>query len=98
VQGDHLVTIFEGKVRLPEGYFAEVPTLPLSYGVGHPVDRHPVSDVIDPSDPTKSRKKINCLTCHQPHASAKPNLLVKDQENNMAFCSSCHNPDVSTKK
>jgi predicted CXXCH cytochrome family protein len=33
---------------------------------------------------------VNCGTCHQPHASAQPNLLVKDQSNNMAFCASCH--------
>ena len=34
--------------------------------------------------------QINCLTCHQPHSSAQPDLLVKDQANNMAFCSTCH--------
>ena len=33
---------------------------------------------------------MSCLSCHQPHASAKPGLLVKDQENNMAFCDTCH--------
>jgi predicted CXXCH cytochrome family protein len=91
LESEHLVTIFGGKVRLPENYFAGVATLPLKYGLGHPVDRHPVSDSRDPQDPNKPMK-INCLTCHQPHASAKPDLLVKDQENNMAFCNSCHAP------
>jgi predicted CXXCH cytochrome family protein len=51
---------------------------------------HPVSDVMDPTDITKVRAEINCLTCHQPHSSAQPSLLVKDQVNNMAFCASCH--------
>ncbi len=58
--------------------------------MGHPVSGHPVSDVTDPTDITKVQAKINCLTCHQPHASAQPDLLVKDQANNMAFCSTCH--------
>ncbi|HVO60293.1 MAG TPA: cytochrome c3 family protein [Terriglobales bacterium] len=88
----HLITLFNGKVRLPEDYFAKTkaPVLPLRFGVGHPIDGHPVSDVRDPSDITKVRAKIECLTCHQPHASAQPDLLAKDQANNMAFCSSCH--------
>jgi predicted CXXCH cytochrome family protein len=30
------------------------------------------------------------LSCHQPHASANAGLLIKDQQNNMAFCDNCH--------
>ena len=45
---------------------------------------------MDPKDVTKVKMQLNCLTCHQPHASAKADLLVKDQENNMAFCDTCH--------
>jgi len=84
----NLIAIFDGKVRLPENYFRIVPVLPLKYGTGHPVAGHPVSDTIN----TKTKKPVamNCLTCHQPHASAKPGLLVKDQEANMAFCKTCH--------
>jgi predicted CXXCH cytochrome family protein len=78
----HLVTVFGGKVRLPETYFRKVVRLPLKYGLGHPVARHPVTDF--------GEKHINCLTCHQPHSSAQPNLLVKDQSNNSLFCASCH--------
>ena len=87
-----LVTIFNGKVRLTEDYFKKnkVVVLPLKYGRGHPVAGHPVSDVVDPVDVTKIRQKMGGLTCHQAHSSANPNLLVKDQENNLAFCSSCH--------
>ena len=88
LEAQHLVAVFEGKVRLPEDYFKKVPVLPLRYGRGHPTERHPISTTIN----TKTQKSVamNCLTCHQPHASAKPGLLAKDQENNMAFCKSCH--------
>ena len=90
LEAQHVVTIFDGKVVLPENYFAKVPILPLEYGLGHPVERHPVSDLVDPNDRTKVVMAMNCLTCHQPHASAQPDLLVKDQTNNMEFCHSCH--------
>lgn len=87
---EHLVTIFDGRVKLPEDYFARVPVLPIKYGLGHPVERHPVVDQVDPKNPDKVRVTINCSTCHQPHSSAQPNLLVKDQAANTAFCDSCH--------
>jgi predicted CXXCH cytochrome family protein len=92
LEAEHMMTIFNGSVKLPEDYFAKnkVVVLPLKYGRGHPVDGHPVSDVVDPTNITRTRVQINCLTCHQPHASAQPDLLAKDQVNNMAFCASCH--------
>ena len=97
-QAEHLVTIFNGTVKLPESYFNSTPVLALEYGAGHPVDRHPISDVMDPKDPSKVLTAMNCLTCHQPHSSAQPGLLVKDQVNNQAFCNTCHkgmmNPKV----
>jgi predicted CXXCH cytochrome family protein len=90
VEGQHLVSIFGGKVKLPEHYFGKVPLLPIKYGLGHPVARHPVVDQMDPANPDKVLVTLNCATCHQPHASSKPNLLVKDQDANTAFCASCH--------
>jgi predicted CXXCH cytochrome family protein len=90
LESEHMVAIFDGKVELPENYFAKVPVLPLKYNLGHPVDRHPVSDVMEATDITKVKVKINCLTCHQPHASAQPGLLVNDQANNSQFCATCH--------
>ena len=90
LESEHMVAIFDGKVELPENYFAKVPVLPLKYNLGHPVDRHPVSDVVEATDITKVKVKINCLTCHQPHASAQPGLLVNDQANNSQFCATCH--------
>ncbi len=89
LEKEHLVAIFDGKVKLPENYFGKVSTLPLKYGLGHPTSHHPVQDVVDPAT-SKVVAAINCATCHQPHASAKAGLLVKDQANNMDFCKTCH--------
>ena len=88
----HLFKIFNGTVSLPDDYYKKnkVPILPLKYGKGHPIAGHPVSDVVDPTNVTKVYAKLSCLTCHQPHASAHANLLVNDQENNTAFCATCH--------
>jgi len=92
LEAEHLLTIFDGKVKLPEDYYQKnkVPILPLKYGLGHPVQYHPVSDVMDPTNISKVKTPMSCLSCHQPHSSTKPGLLVKDQENNMAFCDTCH--------
>jgi predicted CXXCH cytochrome family protein len=89
---DHLLTIFNGEVKLPEDYYKKnkVPILPLRFGLGHPVEYHPVSDVMDPTNQSKVKTPLSCLSCHQPHASAQPDLLVKDQINDMAFCDNCH--------
>jgi len=98
LEAEHLVTIFNGSVKLPEDYFTKnrVVALPLRFGMGHPVAGHPVSDLMDPSTPGKVLTPMNCLTCHQPHSSAQPDLLVKDQPNNMAFCRTCHK-DLNTR-
>lgn len=87
-----MLKIFDARVSLPDDYFKEnkVVVLPLRYGKGHPIQGHPVSDVTDPTDVTKVMQKISCLTCHQPHSSAYPDLLVNDQQNNTAFCATCH--------
>ena len=58
VEGQHLVTIFDGKVKLPENYFRKVPILPLKYGFGHPVEHHPVSDVPDPKDQGRDQAEL----------------------------------------
>jgi predicted CXXCH cytochrome family protein len=90
VEGQDLVTIFNGKVELPANYFQSVVRLPIKYGRGHPIEGHPVVDQMDPNDATKVRVALNCLSCHQPHASQNPGLLVKDQKNDMFFCAGCH--------
>ena len=32
LEGEHLVTIFDGKVKLPDDYFSKVVVLPIKYG------------------------------------------------------------------
>ncbi len=90
LEAQHLVTILDGKIRLPEDYFTarNVPILPLEYGAGHPTERHPISDVTNIK--TKSITPMNCLTCHQPHSGAENGMLVRDQAPNMDFCRTCH--------
>jgi predicted CXXCH cytochrome family protein len=97
LEAEHELTIFEGKVKLPEDYFKknQVPILPLKYGLGHPVIKHPVGDVMDPANINKVKTHLACLSCHQPHSSAEAGLLVKDQKNNMAFCDNCHKNRVN---
>ena len=92
LEAEHLITIFNGQVKLPEDYFAKnkAVVLPLKYGRGHPVTGHPVSDLMDPANPGKVKTQLSCLTCHQPHSSAQAKLLVNDQANTMAFCDTCH--------
>lgn len=89
VADQKMVTIFGGAVRLPENYFNSVPRVALKWGLGHPVDRHPVTDYPDPQDPTKM-KKISCLTCHQAHAGGDKAMLITDQPPGLSFCSQCH--------
>lgn len=92
LEAEHVLTIFNGKVKLPDDYYQKnkVPILPLRYGLGHPVEYHPVSDVMDPTNMSKVKTPLSCLSCHQPHSSAQPDLLIRDQQNNMAFCDNCH--------
>ena len=92
LKDSHTITIFNGKVTLPEDYFKKnkVTILPIKSGKGHPTPAHPTEDIRDLDDLTKVKVQINCLTCHQPHASAGKALLAKDQNPNLQFCQSCH--------
>jgi predicted CXXCH cytochrome family protein len=89
VSGQKLISILDGSVRLPENYFDSVPRVALKWGVGHPMDKHPVSDYEDPMDP-KNVKKISCLSCHQAHAGGAQARLITDQPPSLSFCSQCH--------
>lgn len=100
LESEHLLTIFGGKVKLPDDYYKKnkVAILPLRFGLGHPVVGHPVADVMDPTNQSKVKTPLSCLSCHQPHASAQPDLLAKDQQNNMAFCDNCHKNRINMKE
>ena len=92
----HLITIFNGKVRLPEDYFSKnkVTRLPLNYGKGHPTPGHPVEDIRDLNDVSKVKTPINCLSCHQPHAGVTRAMLAKDQKPGLEFCRGCHKGNI----
>jgi predicted CXXCH cytochrome family protein len=96
VKDAKLVTIFGGKVQLPEDYFAksDVFILPLKNGKGHPTPSHPTQDIRDLNDLTKVVQAINCLSCHQPHAGVTKALLAKDQRPGMEFCRGCHKGSI----
>ncbi len=96
IEKEHLTAIFGGNVRLPDNYFGKVPVLPIKDGVGHPTQFHPVSDALNPK--TNKMMPMSCLSCHQPHASLKRGLLVKDQEANAAFCRTCHTEGTRSSK
>ncbi len=86
--GDAPLMIF-GTVEVPKNYFDEVPVLRLdAKGLGHPEVRHPVGNVLDPTDPKKERM-ISCLTCHLPHGGGKA-MLVTGQDNSGSLCATCH--------
>jgi predicted CXXCH cytochrome family protein len=97
-QGTHAVAIFDGRVQLPENYFAQqqVVHLDLKDGIGHPVWRHPVSDVHDPANPTRIKTPLGCLSCHQPHAGGARAMLVKDLPPSLQFCRTCHQENFGT--
>ena len=99
-EAQHLLSIFNGQIKLPDDYYKKnkVPVLPLRFGLGHPVEYHPVSDVMDPANQSKVKTPLSCMSCHQPHASAQPDLLVKDQANNMQFCDTCHKNRLNMKQ
>jgi hypothetical protein len=62
----------------------------LRFGLGHPVDYHPVSDVMDPTNQSKITHQAELPVVPSAARFGGPSLLVKDQSNNMAFCDSCH--------
>lgn len=86
LESQHLIAIFDGKVKLPAKY--HVPILPLKYNAGHPVAFHPIAGPVDAKNPAAGQ--MNCLTCHQAHAGNQVGMLVKDRKPGMDFCNTCH--------
>ena len=50
----------------------------------HPVVNHPIDGR---PDPFRKGKEMSCITCHNPHTSEHPQLLVAPQ---MSLCQDCH--------
>ncbi len=51
----------------------------------HPVTRHPTDGVPDPSRPGKT---LSCISCHDPHSSMAPKLLLASDY--LELCLKCH--------
>lgn len=55
----------------------------------HPVQGHPVSA---PVDPTNKQRPFTCISCHNPHAAENKNLLPEQEM--MLLCARCHTTDL----
>lgn len=87
-----------GKVRPDKTAFLSASKVPLEYpnkakkvilgsdGRGHPYLGHPVTGVDDPS---QKNKRLNCISCHDPHAGNMPQMFKKDLRG-QALCDTCH--------
>jgi predicted CXXCH cytochrome family protein len=68
--------------------FEAIPKIKLdpTLRFGHPCDAHPVAEAADPSH---DGERMSCLSCHAPHASTLPNLLVLAKGGG-DLCHACH--------
>jgi predicted CXXCH cytochrome family protein len=81
------VSIFDLE-RLSKADFEAIPRIELdpSLRFGHPQPAHPVAEV---ADPLNGGEKLSCLSCHTPHASTLPNLLISPKGGG-SLCDACH--------
>jgi predicted CXXCH cytochrome family protein len=68
--------------------FQAIPKIELdpTRSFGHPCGNHPVAQT---ADPLHGGEPMSCLSCHAPHASALPNLLVWARGGEHV-CKACH--------
>jgi predicted CXXCH cytochrome family protein len=68
--------------------YRQAPKLELDRGgtSGHPVKGHPLTG----KDPRKKDGTLNCLSCHDPHSSALPNLMPAGVKSQTDLCAQCH--------
>lgn len=55
------------------------------FGINHPVGRHPVRFSVVAA----TGEEISCVSCHRPHGSEFPKLLISGNST-MEICSQCH--------
>ena len=74
--------------KMSQADFEAIPKIELdpTLGFGHPCATHPVAEV---ADPLHGGEKMSCLSCHAPHASRLPNLLVLAKGGG-DICDACH--------
>lgn len=86
-KADDKVLLF-GKTEITKDDFREIPKVDLDreLKIGHPIGRHPVTEV---ANPVKPDEKIACTTCHQTHVSPAPKLLRMSKPGD-DLCFQCH--------
>jgi predicted CXXCH cytochrome family protein len=74
--------------EISKSEFEAIPKIELDATMtfGHPCATHPVAEV---ADPLRGSEKMSCLSCHTPHASTLPNLLVL-AKGSVDVCEACH--------
>jgi predicted CXXCH cytochrome family protein len=74
--------------KISKADFEAIPKIELdpTLGFGHPCATHPVAEV---ADPLHGGERMSCLSCHAPHASTLPNLLVLAKGGG-DVCDACH--------
>jgi predicted CXXCH cytochrome family protein len=81
-----VVLLGDQTVSLDE--YRQAPKLSLdnSGTSGHPTKGHPLSG----RDPRKKGATMSCLSCHDPHSSALPNLMPAGLKSQRDLCTQCH--------
>jgi len=74
--------------KVSKADFEAIPKIELdpTLRIGHPCATHPVGEA---ADPLRAGARMSCLSCHTPHASTLPNLLVLAKGGG-GFCDACH--------
>ncbi|MFZ0963598.1 MAG: cytochrome c3 family protein [Terriglobia bacterium] len=82
-----LVTLLGNQVVSLEAY-NQAPKLGLDAGgtSGHPIMGHPLTG----KDPRGKDATLSCLSCHNPHSSALPQLMPAGVKSQVDLCSECH--------
>jgi len=82
--------------RISKADFEAIPRIELdpTLRFGHPRPTHPVAEF---ADPLNGGEKMSCLSCHTPHASTQPNLLVSAKGDGN-LCNACHQATDSQKE
>jgi predicted CXXCH cytochrome family protein len=74
-----------GRRVVDSAVFKGYPKILLRGGLGHPVSRHPITGDADPRNPERA---FGCKSCHDPHGSRRPKLLIGGS--GMGLCGQCH--------
>jgi predicted CXXCH cytochrome family protein len=74
--------------KISKADFEAIPKIELdpTLRFGHPGATHPVAEV---ADPLHGGERMSCLSCHSPHASMLPTLLISAKGGG-DLCDACH--------